>query len=322
MIVVTGAGGFVGRYLVDALLKDGWDVLATGHSKTTEDYYSERKIAFTMLDVTKEENFGRLPEGNVEAVVHLAALLRIDVERWQPADYLMVNALGTYNVLEYARRVGIPKVVYTMTHSDVGHTSETIVTEETPRCFGGNYGPRSPLPFIVSKIAGEFFIEQYDKDGIIQGITLRLSNVRGYGSRDTYYNCVFHQFVEKAIKGEPIEIWGEHRTVRDLIYIKDVVAAIIKALKSEKAHGLYNIGSGKGLTIEDEARAIIEAFSPPNKSSKLVYRPDIEEVRKVSTIFDISKARRDLGWEPEYSYEEAMADYKKEMERGYFGLKR
>lgn len=322
MIVVTGAGGFIGRYLVDELVRDGWDVLATGHSKATEDYYKEKQVPFARLDVTKEEDFEHLPKDNVEAIVHLAALLRIDVERWTPADYLMVNALGTYNILEYARRGGIPKVVYTMTHSDVGRASETIVTEETPRRFGGNYGPRSPLPFIVSKIAGESFVEQYDEDGMIQGITLRLSNIRGYGSRDTYYNCVFHQFVQKAMKGEPIEIWGEHSTLRDLIYVKDVVAAIIKALRSEKAHGLYNIGSGKGLTIEDEAKAIVKVFSPPDKPSRLVYRPDIEELRKVSTIFDISKAKRDLGWKPKYSYEEAMADYKKEMERGYFEVRK
>jgi UDP-glucose 4-epimerase len=157
---------------------------------------------------------------------------------------------------------------------------------------------------------------------VIQGTVFRLANIRGYGSRDTYYNCVFHQFIQKALKSEPIEIWGEHKTVRDMIYVKDVVAVISIALRSNKAHGLYNIGSGKGLTIEDEAKAIIKVFSPPDKPSGLIYRPDIEEVRKISCIFDISKAKRDLGWEPKYSYEEALADYKKEMERGYFEIKK
>jgi nucleoside-diphosphate-sugar epimerase len=63
-------------------------------------------------------------------------------------------------------------------------------------------------------------------------------------------------------------------------------------------------------------------FSPSDKPSRLVYRPDIEEVRKRSYIWDISKAKRDLDWEPKYSYEEALADYKKEMERGYFEIKK
>jgi UDP-glucose 4-epimerase len=322
MIVVTGAGGFIGRYLVDELVKDGWDVLATGHSKTAERYYREKRVPFAWLDVSEQESFDHLPSGGVEGIAHLAAVLRIDADKRTPADYLMVNALGTYNVLEYSRRTGVPRVVYTMTHSDVSHTPESVVTEETPRRFGGDYGSRSPLPFIVSKIAASDFVGQYDRDGVVQGVVLRLANIRGYGSRDTHYNCVFHQFIQKALKGEPIEIWGDHSTRRDMIYVKDVTAAIRMALASPDAHGLYNIGSGKGLTIEDEAKAIVRAFSPSDRPSRLVYRPEIEEVRKRSCVFDISKARKDLGWEPKHTYDEAMVDYRKEMERGYFDLKR
>lgn len=320
MIIVTGAAGFIGRYLVDQLVTDGFDVLATGRSQAGEEYYKKQGIPFARLDITREEDFDKLPKQGVEAVAHVAALLLIDVAGWTPMDYLMTNALGTYNVVEYCRKNNVDKVVYTMTHSDVNRNKDLLVTEETPRQFGSTYGSGNGLPFIISKIAGSTFVEIYDRDNVVQGLIFRLANIRGYGSRDTYYNCVFHQFIQKAIKSEPIEIWGEHKTVRDLIYVKDVVAAIIKVLQSEKAHGLYNIGSGKGLTIEDEAKAIIKVFSPPDKPSKLVYRPDIEEVRKISCIFDISKAKRDLGWEPKYSYEEGLKDYKKEMELQRFRI--
>lgn len=320
MIIVTGATGFVGRYLVDQLVTDGFDVLATGRSQAGEEYYKKQGIPFARLDITRGEDFDKLPKQGVEAIAHVAALLSIDISQWTAKDYLMTNALGTYNVLEYCRKNNVNKVVYTMTHSDVNRAKEVTITEETPRQFGATYGLGNTVPFIVSKIAGNTFIEVYDRDGIIQGIMLRLPGLRGYGSRDTYYNCVFHQFIQKAMKSAPIEIWGEHKTVRDLIYVKDVVAAIIKALRNERAHGLYNIGSGKGLTIEEEAKAIVKVFSPPDKPSKLVYRPDIEEVRKRSYIWDISKAKRDLGWEPEYSYEEALIDYKKEMDRKHFEI--
>ena len=323
MIIVTGATGFVGRYLVDQLVKDGVEVVATGRSDERGDaYYKKAGIPFVRLDVTKEEDFNDLPKENVDAVVHLAALLSIDVEKWKPADYLMTNALGTYNVLEYCRKNGSKKIIYAMTHSDVNRSKDLVITEETPREFGSTVGPGNTLPYIVSKIAAMNFIEVYTKEAGIQGIILRFPGIRGYGSRDSHYDTVFYRFIQKAIKSEPIEIWGEHKTVRDLVYIKDVIAAIGGALKSEKASGLYNIGSGKGLTIEDEAKAIIKVFSPSDKPSRLVYRPDIEEVRKRSYIWDISKAKRDLDWEPKYSYEEALADYKKEMERGYFEIKK
>lgn len=315
MIIVTGATGFIGRYLVDQLVEDGVEVVATGRSERGKAYYKKAGIPFVQLDITKEEDFEKLPKENVDAAVHLAALLSIDIAKWKPKDYLMTNALGTYNVLEYCRKSNVKKIIYAMTHSDVNRAKEVVITEKTPKQFGSTIGSGNTLPYIVSKIAAMNFIEVYAKEARIHGIILRFPGIRGYGSRDTYYNCVFHRFIQKAIKSEPIEIWGEHKTVRDLVYIKDVVAAIIGALKSEKASGLYNIGSGKGMTIEDEARAIIEVFSPPDNPSKLIYRPDIEEVRKRSYIFDISKAKRDFGYSPKYSYEEALRDYKKEMKR-------
>ena len=309
MIIVTGANGFIGRYLVDQLSKDGKEIFATDINTRRETYYKKSNIPFVAINITEAKEFEGLPEKNINAVVHPAGLLSIDTAKYTARDYLMVNALGTYNVLEYCRKNDIKKIVYAMTHSDVNRSKELVITEETPREFGG------ALPYIVSKISAMNFIEGYSRDYGIKGICLKFPGIRGYGSRDTYYNCVFHQFIQKAMKSEPIEIWGEHKTVRDVVYIKDVVAAIIGALKSKKANGLYNIGSGVGLTIEDEAKAIIKVFSPKDNPSKLIYRPDIEEVRKRSYIFDISKAKRDFGYSPKYSYEEAMKDYKKEMER-------
>ena len=326
MIIVTGATGFVGRYLVDQLVRDGFDVLATGRSKAGEEYYNKQGIPFARLDITQENDFDKLPKQGVEAIAHLAALLSIDVEQWTPMEYIMTNALGTYSVLEYCRRNSVSKVIYAMTHSDVNRAKEIDITEETSRQFGSTRdatGHGHTLPYIVAKIAGVNFIEGYVRDNTIQqGIVFRFPGIRGYGSRDSHYNTVFHQFIQKSIKSQPLEIWGEHKTVRDILYVKDAVGAIISALRNEKVNGLYNIGSGKGLTIEDEAKAIIKIFSPPDNPSKLIYRPDIEEVRKRNYIFNISKAKRDLGWGPKYSYEEAMADYKKEMERGYFEIKK
>ena len=311
-VLVTGANGFIGKYLVKALIKQGVRVLATSHDNKNKDYFISIGAEFCKLDVTNPDDFKLLPKA-VKAVVHTAALLRIDRDKHSPQDYINVNAYGTFNVLEYCREIGA-KIIYTMTHSDIDASSETIIKEETERCYVSPYGSDNVYPFIISKIAGANFIEAYDRDGVVKGIIFRISNIRGFGSRDTRYNCVFHQMITRAQKSEDIEIWGEHITIRDMIYIKDVVNVIIKAIYSESVHGLYNIGTGVGVSIEDEAKAIIKAFSPEDNPSKLIYRYDIEEVRKKSTIFDNSKAKRELLWNPQYSYNEAMIDYKKEME--------
>lgn len=318
MIVVTGANGFIGQYLVNQLIKDGFDVLGTTRSKRNIQYFKKQNIEFIQLDITNEKDFDKLPKDGVDAVVHLAALLSIDVSKWTAKDYLLVNALGTNNVLEYCRKNGFNKIIYSMTHSDVNRAKEVLITENTPRQFNTTIGGGNSLPYIISKIAGLDFVEKFADQYDMKGISLRFPGVRGYGSRDTEYNTVFHQFIQKAMESKPIEIWGEHKTVRDILYVKDAVDGIICALKSKKANGRYNIGSGIGLTIEDEAKAIIKVFSPSDNPSKLIYRPDIEEVRKRSYIFDISKAKKELGFSPKYSYEKALMDYKKEMERAYF----
>ena len=315
MIIVTGATGFVGRNTVDQLVKDGFEVIATSRNEKGKEYYKKLGIPFVQVDVSKPEDFDKLPQKDVEAVVHTAALLNIDIDKKTPRDYVLVNALGTYNVLEYCRKSGCKKIIYTMTHSDVNCAKEVIITEETPRQFGSRFGPESAIPYIVSKIAGVNFIEAYVRGTGMQGISLRLPGIRGYGSPDTHLNCVYYQFIQKAMKSEPIEIWGEHKIKRDLVYIKDVVAAIIGTIKSKTANGVYNIGSGKGITIEDEAKAIIGAFSPPGNPSKIIYKPDINEVLKQSQIFDISKAKKDFGYNPKYSYADAMKDMKKEIDK-------
>ena len=320
MIIVTGATGFIGTYLVDQLVRENIQVLATGKSKSGEAYYKSRRIPFIQLDITKEENFDKLPKGGVDAVVHLAGLLSIDI--WQPKDYFMVNTLGTRNVLEYCRKNDVPKIIYSMTHSDVNRANDVVITERTPQNFGGTRG--FAVSYIISKIAAMDFVDYYTREYGVKGISLRFPGMRGYGARFISFwhgkpvISASHIFIQKAIRGEPIEVWGNNKTVRDLVYVKDAVSGIIGALKSENATGLYNIGTGIGLTIEDEVKAIINAFCPPDKPSKIIYRPEKELYERRSYIFDITKAKKELGYLPKYSYEKAMKDYKKEMESKRF----
>jgi UDP-glucose 4-epimerase len=299
-VLITGGKGFVGRHLKEMMEMTGWDIVAPSKEE---------------LDILNPESFDKYNLQDFDAVIHLAALLMID--GYSPAQYFAYNAVGTFNVLEFCRKNRIPKIIYAMTHSDVNKADTIIVDEWTPQHFGTNSFDKNSIPFISSKIAAADMIAAYHRQGEVQGIILRLSNIRGVGSRDEKYNCVFRSFIDKAIKGANIEIWGDPpKTFRDLIYIKDVCSAFIAAVKSKQAFGYYNIGSGKGLTIEEEARAIIKVFSSVMHQSEIVYRRDIEEVRKVSCVFDISRARKELNWMPIYSYEEGLQDYRKEFFAG------
>jgi len=291
-VLVTGASGFIGRFATHEL------------SKTFHVYPFDHKT----LDITKPEDFNKIPKG-IDAVVHPAGLLSIDTHK--PMEYFKVNIGGTYYVCEFCRLNDIKTIIFIMTHSDVNRSDSVLISEDTPRKYGG-----PAVPYIISKTAALELIQNYGKEYGIRDVAFRLPGVRGYGSRDSFYNCVFHQFIQKAIHGEPIEIWGEHKTVRDFVYIKDVTRAIELALLNDNAHGLYNIAIGKGHTIEDEANAIIDVFSSKENKSRIIYRPDIPEVRTRSYIFDIKKAEKDFGFKPKYSYRDGLVDMKKMMNRG------
>lgn len=308
MIIVTGAGGFIGHYIAEELGKT-YSVLRVGTGSKWQD---ESYHGFRFLDVKNPGDFKPpiLPQTGITAVIHCAAFLMID--NHQPKDYFLTNSLGTYNVLEYCRKVGA-RLIYLSTHSDMNASKKITITENDQRDFIGQ--TPNAAAFIASKIAACEMIESYNRARLVEGVIFRIANVRGFKSKDTEYNSVFHQFIAKAKVGSDIEIWGKHKTIRDLIYVRDVARAVKMALDRARP-GLYNIGSGIGLTIEDEARGIIDVFSPKDNPSKIIYRPDIEEIRKHSCIFNIDKAREEFGWQPIYTYQKGLEDMKEEMKRG------
>lgn len=320
MYLITGAGGFLGGYVIREMIAQGVDpreIVGTvnprrigGHSLPLP----EKNVVG--IDVTERCGFveiSLLPEGEKwDAVIHCAAALMIDGH--SSRTYYLVNALGTENALEWARNNGARRFIYTHTHSDMNRYPMPVLIDGMEPTFGLYTSPtleqgKNTLPFIQSKIAGARAVMEYARHGAIEGAVLRLSNIRGVGSKDTKYGCVFHSFIQKAMRDEPIEIWGEHETRRDFIYVKDVARAIWLATQAKHVSGIYNIGSGTGLQIDDEAVDIIRTFSPTGKTP-LVYRPEIPEVRKHSLIFNCERARREFGWKPQYSYREGLEDMK------------
>jgi UDP-glucose 4-epimerase len=324
MIIVFGAAGFVGTYLVDQLATHGFDVLATDVSELGEAYYQERKIPFIRLDITREEEFSKLPREGASSVVDLACLQPANVSKdeYNPTNYIKVNVMGTVNILEFCRKTKIPKIIYVSSHQNVRGLwgLGKPISENDPRAikYTGEYAVYS-----ISESAAIDCVEHYRQQYGMQGIIFRLPPVYGYGPYTEIFKngkpvkTGFQVFIESAIVGKPLEVWGDCRKGRDIVYVKDVVSAIVLALDSENAVGLYNIASGRLLSLEEEARGIISVFSPTDRPSEIVYRPD--KVNSVEPfLYDISKAKRDLGWSPTYSFEDMLIDYKREMESGRF----
>jgi UDP-glucose 4-epimerase len=118
MIVVFGAAGFIGTYLTDQLIKDGYCVIASDLSEIGEAYYRRCGIPYHRIDITRSGDFATLPNKGIEAVVHLACVQPANVsqEAYDPADFVRVNVLGTLNILEFCRLNKVPKIVYACSH--------------------------------------------------------------------------------------------------------------------------------------------------------------------------------------------------------------
>lgn len=326
MIIVIGAAGFVGSYTVDQLIADGKEVLATSTRENRRAMFENRRIRFESLDITKKEDFDKLPAERVDGVLLLGGLLPanapVDLDKNENADeYFRVNVIGTINVLEYCRKHGIRKVIGCSSYSDVAGAWKkgVAITEEEPRDF---HFTGDHAVYVISKNAANDVMEYYNQQHGMQCAWFRFPPIYGVGPHGTIYvngkpyKSGIQTFIEKAEKGEDIEIWGDPHITRDIVYVKDVAKAFSLALDSEKTYGLYNMTSGTELDLEEQVKAVIEVFGSKVHPSRIVYRPD-KPNNTPSFLFDMSKAKRDFGFVPQYtSYLDMMKDYKKEMESG------
>ena len=312
MILVIGATGYVGRYFCTEMVSRGVEVLALGRSQKVAEFFKENGVPYQHFDFADDKSFDSLPTEGVDAIIDLSARL---AELETPINELFeVNTIGVYKTLEFAYQHGIKKVVVASSHKLYNDIYKDVISEEDGISFTGDHSP-----YIISKIAAENFVEWYNKDFGMNGIVLRFTGVHGYGeilghlnADGSYKKSTFELFFEKALKGEPIEVWGNQSIKRDHVYIKDVVNALYKAAMSGSAKGVYNIASGVGYSQYDEAVAWAELLQPPTGKSEIILRPELPGLTR-SYVFDISKAKRDLGWTPKYTdLMEMFRDYLEE----------
>ncbi len=323
MIIIIGATGFIGMYTAEAFLEKGYKVLATGRNEAVGNALSKEGADFLKLDITNKEDFKKLPDEGVEGIILLAGLLPANttadlVEEENAEDYFKVNVLGTINVLEWARKHNVKKVIGACSYSDVSGAwkKDYAITEEEPRNFSFT-GDHSV--YVISKNASNDVMEYYNQQHHMQCAVFRFPPVYGVGPHGTInvngkpYKSGIQTFIENAAQGKDIEIWGDSDISRDIIYVKDVARAYVMAMESEKTYGLYNMTSQTSLTLLDQAKAVIEVFGK-DKGSKIVLRPE-KKNNTPSFLFSMEKAKRDFSFVPEYTdFKSMMEDYKREME--------
>ena len=297
--VVTGGAGFIGSHVVDALLKENIDVtvldnFSTGRRENLEHVRDRIELVECDLAVSGEWN---QHFSNVDWVIHLAALADIVPSIQQPEAYFRANVDGTFNVLQAAKEASVKRFVYTASSSCYG-IPDNYPTQEDSEI-------RLQYPYALTKRIGEEMVLHWEQVYGFPALSLRFFNVYGPRSRTSgTYGAVFGVFLSQKLAGKPYTVVGDGEQARDFTFVTDIAQAIVIAAKSERTGQIYNVGSGTTVSVN----RLVELLG--GDKVHIPKRPGEPD----STFADISKIRSELGWEPQVSIEEGVAEILKNID--------
>jgi len=320
-IIVFGATGTLGTYLVDELAHLGYRVVACARRNINNSNSRGPSIQLVSVDAVSRRGFEFLPKGGVRGVVQIAGAMPSRMSGYKPQTYIDVNITGTLNVLEYARSIRAPVHVYMQSHSDVAgfwNSGKPIPADATRSL---NYKGDHAV-YIISKNAAVDLTEHFHQEHGLRTVVLRLPTIYCYTPINQMFvngemrSIAYLLMIEHAMKSEPLEIWGNPNIRKDMVYVKDFNQIVVGAIESSSAQGVYNVGTGVGTSLDEQVKGIVEVFSPNGKPSPIVYRP--EKPSQTGYIYDISKTHKDLGYTPKFPYLTSLRDMKIEMQGNRF----
>jgi UDP-glucose 4-epimerase len=296
-VVVTGAAGFIGRWVVDELLERGYHVvglddLSNGQRRNVAAFEDEDAFEFRVGDVRDADAVEALFDEDTTACIHLAAEIDVHESLERPNDHFEANVVGTQHVLEACRatdtRLGLMGtcMVYDMADSEAG------IDETHP--------VKPASPYAGTKLAAENIAESY-----YHGYDLPVTLLRPFNTYGPFQEVgVVPIFVERDLAGEPITIYGDGTQTRDLLYATDCARFVVEATFSDAAVGeVLNAGTGTDVSINELAELVA---SEGTDIEHVEHHHPQSEIPKL--LCDPSKAEAVLGWEPEYTLAEGIEE--------------
>ena len=304
-ILVTGGAGFIGSHLADRLVDEGHHVLVFDNEATGRRGNVSAAARYIKGDVARPADLEQAFGTGLDVVCHIAGQVSLIRSFTEPVVDLRTNVEGTVNVLQLCVQYRVPRLLYASSMTVYGHTDVLPTPEETPCQPMSYYG--------ITKYAAERYVrttaERVDLGFDFHVTCFRMYNV--YGPRqalDNPYQGVLGIFLGNLLRGEPITIFGDGGQSRDFIYIRDVVDGWVGALENPVSYGKsINLGSGKRLSINYVADAVLSAFDRTRADHPVIYAPGRSgEQRHVEA--DNTRARQLLGWQPHVLFETGLAE--------------
>ena len=299
-VLVTGAAGFIGSHLAEALVRRGADVRAfvrygsAGRWGWLDDSELASEMEVVAGDIRDPETLAPAMAG-AEVVFHLAALIAIPYSYVTPLAYVRTNVEGTTNVLEAARAAGVQRIVHTST-SEVYGTARTVPISESHPLHGQS-------PYSATKIGADKIAESFHAAYELPVVMLRPFNT--FGPRQSA-RAVIPTIITQALVGETVKL-GAVTPTRDLTFVQDTADGFIAAGEAPDAPGrTINLGVGQEISIGDLAERIRGLMDRP---VTIVHdeqrdRPAASEVERL--LSDNAQAREVLGWTPRHTLDEGL----------------
>jgi UDP-glucose 4-epimerase len=285
--LVTGGAGFLGAALANRLAHDGHQVRAIDDLSAGDPARLDERVLFTRGDVADRPRLWTLLQ-DVDCVYHLAARVLVSESILYPREYNEVNVGGTVSVMEAMRDAGVQRVVLTSSGAVYGEQAHQPVSEDQ------NPNPQSP--YAVSKLAAEYYVRTIGALWGIETVILRVFNAYGPGqSLPPSHPPVVPRFLQQALRGGSLVIFGGGGQTRDFVYVDDVVDALVAAATAADVdRRIVNVGCGRETSINELASLVAEATG---RGIDVLHSP--AESGGVSHLCaDITIARRLLNYEP------------------------
>ena len=305
-VVVTGADGFIGSHLVEALLREGCDVRAFVYYNSFDSWgwldalpRESRDALEVFAGDVRDPNGVRVGLADADVVFHLAALIGIPFSYHSPDSYVDTNIRGTLNVLQAARDLDIERVVVTSTSEVYGTARRVPIDEEHPL--------QGQSPYSATKIGADKLAESFHLAFGTPVITARPFNT--YGPRQSA-RAVIPTIIAQLLAGPGPVSLGSLFPTRDLTYVEDTCAGFLALAACDEAMGrAVNIGSGAEISVGDLATLIADVAGVPLKLAMAGerVRPTGSEVERL--LADTTLIRELTGWEPRHSLRDGPGTY-------------
>jgi dTDP-glucose 4,6-dehydratase len=298
-IVVIGGSGFIGSHLVEDLLNRGHDVNVLSCDGMHNLQAVKDRVKYFDIDVRDIETLKHAIGPETEGIINMAALINVDQSIDAPEQFLRTNVIGAFNVLEVARLMKVPKLVYMSSCEVYGNVPSGKADENHPT------NPRSP--YAASKFAAERYHLSYSytyKEPVIN--VVRAFNT--FGPRQSYGKggAVIPISITSLLDGKKIRIFGDGKQTRDYVFVKDTARGVADAFEKDLPNGdVVNLATGVETSIRDIAEKLCKLAGKDFKETVEFIAARPGEVSRFCG--DSSKAKKVLGWEPKTKFDEGLA---------------